>query len=285
MTEKFKAYGIPSMVVHGDTNPAERVAATQRLRDLEVNVLFTCDLFNEGIDLPFVDTLLFLRPTSSATVFLQQMGRGLRLSPDKASCLILDFVGQHRREFRFDDVLSAVTGTPRGRLAREVEAEFPTLPAGCAIQLDRVAKQRILESLQQTLRGGEQRLAAELASAGPMTLSGFLEHSGRSLEQVYEAGGMTHLRRLAGHLPSCDDRDLNRRFRSVLHYDDPARLTVLRDPRSAAPIEQLLLGYQLFHESKDLFGPADWLGRLNADLIAEFGELVDRNGRIVGDPA
>lgn len=148
MAAKFNIYGIPSMVVHGDTASAERKAATQRLQEREVNVLFTCDLFNEGIDLPFVDTLLFLRPTSSATVFLQQMGRGLRLSPDKPSCLILDFVGQHRREFRFDDVLSAVTGTPRGRLAREVEAEFPTLPAGCVIQLDRVAKERILESLR-----------------------------------------------------------------------------------------------------------------------------------------
>ena len=134
-----------------------------------MNVLFTCDLFNEGIDLPFVDTLLFLRPTSSATVFLQQLGRGLRLSPDKSSCLILDFVGQHRREFRFDDVLSAVTGIPRGRLPKEVEAEFPTLPAGCVLQLDRVAKERILASLQQALRGGEQRLATELRAAGPMT--------------------------------------------------------------------------------------------------------------------
>jgi len=287
MTEKFRAYGIPSMVVHGDTNAAERAAATQRLRDREVNVLFTCDLFNEGIDLPFVDTLLFLRPTSSATVFLQQMGRGLRLSPDKPSCLILDFVGQHRREFRFDDVLSAVTGAPRGRLAREVEAEFPTLPAGCGIQLDRVAKQRILESLQQTLRGGERRLAAELRSAGPLTLSGFIEHTGRSLEQVYEAGGMTHLRRLAGQLPAGDDRDLNRRFRSLLHYDDPARLAVLRDPRSATPIEQLILGYQLFHEANDLFGPADWLGRLNADLIRELGELADTlatRAHAVGSP-
>ena len=86
---------------------------------------------------------------------------------------------------------------------------------------------------------------------------------------------MTHLRRLAGHLPSGDDRDLNRRFRNLLHYDDPARLAVLRDPRSAAPIEQLLLGYQLFHEATDMFGPAGWLGRLNADLSAELGELAD----------
>jgi superfamily II DNA or RNA helicase/HKD family nuclease len=144
MADRFNRYGIPAMVVHGDTGTKDRAAATTRLRDREVNVLFTCDLFNEGIDLPFVDTLLFLRPTSSATVFLQQMGRGLRLSPDKPSCLILDFVGQHRREFRFDDVLSAVTGIPRGRLPKAVETDFPTLPAGCVMQLDHVAKDRIL---------------------------------------------------------------------------------------------------------------------------------------------
>ncbi len=275
MAARFNAYGIPSMVVHGETAAKERAAATTRLRDREVNVLFTCDLFNEGIDLPFVDTLLFLRPTSSATVFLQQMGRGLRLSPDKPSCLILDFVGQHRREFRFDDVLSAVTGIPRGRLPREVEAEFPTLPAGCVIQLDRVASARILASLRQALRGGEQRLAAELRAAGPMSLAAFLEHTGRTLEQVYDAGGMTHLRRLAGHLPLADDKDVNRRFQRLLHVDDPARLAVLRNPRQAAPLEQLMLGYQLFHEATDLFEPADGLARLGPELLAELSELAD----------
>jgi superfamily II DNA or RNA helicase/HKD family nuclease len=275
MSRKFNDYNIPSAVVYGDTPDAERKSATTRLRDREVNVLFTCDLFNEGIDLPFVDTLLFLRPTSSATVFLQQMGRGLRLSPDKPSCLILDFVGQHRREFRFDDVLSAVTGTPRGHLAKEVEAEFPTLPAGCVIQLDRVAKERILESLHRTLRGGEQRLAAELRAAGPMTIAAFLEHTGRSLEQIHEGGGMTHLRRVAGQLPPADDRALNRRFGRLLHIDDPARLAVLRNPRGAAPLEQLMLGYQLFHETTDLFEPAAWLDRLNLDLLTELAELAD----------
>ena len=275
MSRKFESYGIPSMVVHGETSPKERAAATTRLRDRDVNVLFTCDLFNEGIDLPFVDTLLFLRPTSSATVFLQQMGRGLRLSEGKPSCLILDFVGQHRREFRFDSVLSAVTGIPRGRLPREVEAEFPTLPAGCVIQLDRVAKERILRSLQQALRGGEQRLAAELRAAGPMTIARFLEHTGRTLGQIYDAGGMTHLRRLAGHLPPADDAALNRRFERLLHIDDPARLGVLRNPHAAAPLQQLMLGYQLFHEAADVFAPADWLPRLGPDLLAELSELAD----------
>jgi superfamily II DNA or RNA helicase/HKD family nuclease len=278
MAARFNGYGIPSMVVHGDSAAKDRAAATTRLKDREVNVLFTCDLFNEGIDLPFVDTLLFLRPTSSATVFLQQMGRGLRIDKDKASCLILDFVGQHRREFRFDDVLSAVTGIPRGRLAHEVEAEFPTLPAGCVIQLDRVARDRILDSLRQALRGGEQRLSAELRAAGPMTIAAFLEHTGRTLEQVYDAGGMTHLRRLAGHLPHADDAALNRRFRFLLHIDDPARLAVLREPRAATPPQQLMLGYQLFHEATDLFEPGAWLDRLNHDLLTELRELADALG-------
>ncbi|HET7291526.1 MAG TPA: DUF3427 domain-containing protein [Vicinamibacteria bacterium] len=278
MATKFSGYGIPAMVVHGDTAHGERVAATARLRDREVNVLFTCDLFNEGIDLPFVDTLLFLRPTSSATVFLQQMGRGLRLSPDKTSCLILDFVGQHRREFRFDHVLSAVTGALRGRLARELEAEFPTLPAGCVIQLDRVAKERILDSLRQTLAGGEQRLAAELRAAGELSIAAFLEQSGRTLEQIYDAGGMTHLRRMAGQLPPWDDRALNRRFARLLHVDDPLRLAALRNPREAEPLLQLMLGYQLFHEPEDRFEPAAWLDRLGPELLKELGELADALG-------
>jgi hypothetical protein len=231
-----------------------------------------------GRPVPFVDTLLFLRPTSSATVFLQQMGRGLRLSPDKPSCLILDFVGQHRREFRFDSVLSAVTGIPRGRLTREVEADFPTLPAGCVIQLDRVAKARILHSLRQALGGGEQRLAEELRAAGLLRLVAFLEHSGRSLQQVYGAGGITHLRRLAGQLPASvdtDETDVNRRFERLLHIDDPARLKVIRSPASVPPVEQLMLGYQLFHEGAERFEPAEWLTRLSPPLLSELGELAD----------
>ena len=65
-------------------------------------MLFAADLFNEGLDLPDVDTVLFLRPTESATVFLQQLGRGLRRTRDKAVLTVLDFVGHHRKEFRFD---------------------------------------------------------------------------------------------------------------------------------------------------------------------------------------
>ena len=104
-------------------------------------MLFTVDLFNEGIDLPTIDTVLFLRPTESATVFLQQLGRGLRLAEDKPCLTVLDFIGAQHQEFRFDLRFRALTGSSRRGLADDVEHGFPTLPAGCHIELDRVAAQ------------------------------------------------------------------------------------------------------------------------------------------------
>ena len=85
-------------------NPAGRAGEGARpiSSPARVNVLFAVDLFNEGLDLPDVDTVLFLRPTESATIFLQQLGRGLRRTQTKAVLTVLDFVGYHRKEFRFD---------------------------------------------------------------------------------------------------------------------------------------------------------------------------------------
>lgn len=95
MTEAFNRAGLPAACITGGTNADERRAAPARLRKGELSVLVTVDLYNEGVDLPFVDTLLLLRPTQSPVVFQQQIGRGLRLHPGKDSCLVLDFVGQH----------------------------------------------------------------------------------------------------------------------------------------------------------------------------------------------
>ena len=110
MAEQFRAVGIPAVAVWGDSPTDERTGA---LRDLEagrVNVVFTVDLFNEGVDVPNVDTLLLLRPTESPTLFLQQLGRGCAGAHGKTLCTVLDFVGNHRREFRFDRRLRALLG-------------------------------------------------------------------------------------------------------------------------------------------------------------------------------
>jgi superfamily II DNA or RNA helicase len=228
MAAQLRAQGVPALAVHGDSDAAGRADAPRRLREREVNVLFTCDLYNEGVDLPFVDTLLLLRPTMSATLFMQQLGRGLRLDPasGKTSCLVLDFIGQHRQEFRFDGVLSALTGVPRTRLREAVLADFPFLPGGCSLQLDAVARDTILESLRTTL-GGPKRLAAELreftARVGrPVRLAEYLEESGRELDEVYGADhGWTTIRKLAGIAPDTDEatEDLSRRLGWLSHVD------------------------------------------------------------------
>jgi hypothetical protein len=243
MARRFTEAGIPSLAVYGEDPEGVRGDAPRRLRERAVNVLFTCDLYNEGIDLPYVDTLLFLRPTQSATVFLQQLGRGLRHYPGKPSCLVLDFIGQHRDEFRFDTILAAITGIPRARIRTSVEQGFPYLPSGCTLQLDAVAREEILRSLRATLAGA-RRLTAELrelAAERPPRLAEFLDQTGRELDDVYDAGGWTTLRRAAGLVAAERDEkeaaavdDLSRRLGFLRHVDEPERLRGYHDLLHAA---------------------------------------------------
>ena len=73
-----------------------------QLRRGESQTLFTVDLLNEGVDVPAIDTVLMLRPTDSATIFLQQLGRDLNRTEGKDVLTVLDFVGHQHQQFRFD---------------------------------------------------------------------------------------------------------------------------------------------------------------------------------------
>jgi len=173
-------------------------------------------------------TLLLLRPTSSPTVFLQQLGRGLRLHLGKSSCLVLDFIGQAHEQFRFDRTLTALTGLQRGQLRSAVEQGFPSLPSGCHLKLDKVSRQTILQNLKTALGGGTQRLARELracadAHGGSVTLAQFLDDTGRRIEDVYATGYFTALRRLAcvpALSPAPEEEMLGSRLGLLTHLDD-----------------------------------------------------------------
>ena len=102
MARVFREAGIASTAIWADSPDEERRSALEDLAARRINIVFSVDLFNEGIDIPAVDTLLLLRPTESPTLFLQQLGRGLRRSLGKTVCTVFDFVGHHRSEFRFD---------------------------------------------------------------------------------------------------------------------------------------------------------------------------------------
>lgn len=232
MAHRFNDAGIPARAVTSQTSRDDRKAALQALRDREVNALFTVDLFNEGIDVPEIDTVLFLRPTESATIFLQQLGRGLRLADDKPCLTVLDFIGNQHSEFRFDVRYRALTGISRRELANEIERGFPTLPAGCHIEFDRVAAEVVLQNIRSSLRIDWNGLAAELRRLGDCTLATFLEDTGLDLDDIYRRrrGGWAGLRRLAGldrYPEEPEDDQLARAIGRMLHLDDPERLGFL----------------------------------------------------------
>ena len=246
MAESFNRTGIPAKAVSGDTAPAEREQALRDLRSRKVNILFAADLYNEGLDLPDVDTVLFLRPTESATVFLQQLGRGLRRTQDKAVLTVLDFVGYHRKEFKFGPKLQALTGSTRSGLAKDIEKGFPFLPAGCQIVMDRQSQAIVLENIRTQLSNRWSQIVAELRSYGDHELGSFLEESGVELSDILRRGShsWTKLRRDAG-MPNRGGSPLEdkllKRIRAFAHVDDKERAESYRRLLSddAPPFEKL----------------------------------------------
>jgi hypothetical protein len=236
MADRFNKVGIPSVAVTSATDRNAREQALKDLRDRKINAVFTVDLFNEGVDVPQIDTVLFLRPTESATVFLQQLGRGLRFADDKPCLTVLDFVGRQNINFRFDLRYRALTGDSPRQLERDVNDGFPTLPAGCHIDLDREVSKLVLENLKQAINANKRAIVAELRSLAEKSLAEFLEETGLELEDLYSGsrGGWVGLRREAGleqRLPQDpkDDRSLASAIGRMLHIDDPERIAFLRD--------------------------------------------------------
>ncbi len=232
MAEQFTSLGLPSVAVSGESSRDERKAALRDLDSGTIRAVFTVDLFNEGIDVPDVDTILLLRPTDSATLFLQQLGRGLRKAPGKTVCTVLDFVGTHRKEFRFDRRFRALLGGSRLDVERQVRRGFPFLPAGCHLELDAVAQEIVLRSIREALPSGWRERCAELRTLGDVTLGEYLDETGIELEDVYRGNhSWSEMRRTAG-LPTApsgpNEAALLRAVGRLLHVDDNERIDAYR---------------------------------------------------------
>ena len=280
MASRFAGFGYPAVALDAGTRRDERRAALARLRRGELRAVFAVDLFNEGVDLPEVDTVLMLRPTESATVFLQQLGRGLRWAEGKRVLTVLDLVGQVRREYRYDVRYRALLGGTRHQLQRAVQAGFPLLPPGCALKLDRIAKEAVLRNLREAVHGARGRLADDLSALGHKApLAEFMGEAGVELEEIYARPGAGHcfveLRRRAGfdrstRAPASAD-PLLRTIGRLLHVDDHERLDAWRaileanrpEPESRLQGRRNRLGLMLF---------AVLGGRLRP--IAEFDRII-----------
>lgn len=288
MADRFVAAGVPARAVSADTATAERQAALKDLRERRINVLFAVDLFNEGLDIPEVDTVLFLRPTESATVFLQQLGRGLRLTEGKTVLTALDFVGHQRREFRFDQRFRALTGLGRKQLMRQVEQGFPFLPSGSQIVLDSVSQELVLQNIRQQLAPRWAALVSEVRAHPNDELGSYLDDSGRGLEDVLRTGrSWTTLCRDAGKpigAPGPRERELIKRVRALAHVDDRRRraayLAILngdarRDNRSDERLAEMLF-FSLFPDGGRFDSVAAGLAALkNEPVVDEMRQVID----------
>jgi superfamily II DNA or RNA helicase len=305
MAQRFNEAGIPSASITSATAEADRKGALTALRERRVNCLFTVDLFNEGVNLPEIDTVLLLRPTESATIFLQQIGRGLRLADEKPCLTVLDFIGVQAKGFRFDLRYRSLSGVSRQGLVREIEHGFPTLPAGCHVSLDPVAAQNVLQNIRESLSLNWRGLVAEVmtvAKGDDLTLNQFLDNTGVEPEDIYRPGkgGWPQLKRDAGLMvpdPANLETDvkLSRAIGRLLHTDDPERLLLwqrLRHVEEMSPRELRLA--QMLHVC--LLGgeaDADDTGSVLAGLrseesrvseLAELGSVLHERIRRVTQP-
>jgi hypothetical protein len=170
----------------------------RKFTNKEINYLFVVDIFNEGIDIPDIDTVLFLRPTESLTVFLQQLGRGLRLAEGKDCLTVLDFVGNSRPEYDFEGKFRALVGKTNTSIQKEIEDDFPHLPLGCTIILEKKAKNVILDNIKNATSLNRNQLLIKIRNykhqtALPLSLGNFSAFYHIPLQLIYKKGNWKRL--------------------------------------------------------------------------------------------
>jgi superfamily II DNA or RNA helicase len=202
MAEHFNERGISSIYLISESPDEERNTAKKRLINGEIRFIFVVDIYNEGVDIPEVNTVLFLRPTESLTIFLQQLGRGLRLAEGKECLTVLDFIGQANKKYNFEEKFAALLSNTTHSVQREIKDGFLSVPKGCYVQLERKAKEYILDNIRSSL-GIKAGLVAHIetfeADTGkPLTLANFVDHYHFDPRRLYQRASFSRLCVLAG---------------------------------------------------------------------------------------
>ena len=198
MAEEFRRVGLKAAYLTSD-NDVERLSLNKQLAKGEINYLFVVDIFNEGVDIPAVDTVLFLRPTESLTIFLQQLGRGLRLYPGKQQLTVFDFVAQLNQKYDFASRFRSLLTRTDKSVVDQVKNGFTLLPHGCTIHMEEKAQEYVLQNIKAAIYN-KARLVKELRTyTHTPTLAEFIENNGQDVRLIYKGGSCwSSLKREAG---------------------------------------------------------------------------------------
>ena len=272
MARYFNEHGIPSMHLTGHSSDEERGSAKKDLVSGKYRFIFVVDIYNEGVDIPEVNTVLFLRPTESLTVFLQQLGRGLRLADDKECLTVLDFIGQANKKYNFEQKFAALLSNTEHSVERELKNGFVSVPKGCYIQLEKKAAKYILENIRASY-GNTAGLVSRIASFEedtglPLSLSSFLSYYHIDPRTMYKYSTFTQLCARAGsteHLPEPADEYMQKALLRLCTIDSRRWIGFLLDilPQigsididSLPPIEQNMM--QMFYITMWLRSAENW---------------------------
>ncbi len=205
MSRYFNSHNIPAMSLTGQSSEEEREGAKKRLISGEVRFIFVVDIYNEGVDIPEVNTVLFLRPTESLTVFLQQLGRGLRLAEGKDCLTVLDFIGQANQKYKFEEKFSALLSHTEKGVASQIKDGFVAVPKGCYIQLEEIASRYILENINSTYGRAASfinKISTFTEDTGKeLTLGNFLDYYHVDARSLYRFDSFSRLCARAGVVP------------------------------------------------------------------------------------
>ncbi|MBQ8760979.1 MAG: DUF3427 domain-containing protein [Bacteroidales bacterium] len=277
MAEQLRKYGFNAQSLTSETSDEKRKQLARDLRDGTLHYLCVVDIFNEGVDIPEVDTVLFLRPTESLTIFLQQLGRGLRLSAGKTELTVLDFVAQANKKYDFASRFRALTLQPEKNIQKQIKDGFSFLPLGCSIVMEKKARQYILDNIQSAIYN-KTRLIREIGSYHTTpTLSQFLENNGQDIRIIYQGSNCwSSLKRSAGRVSYAIDtvsKRLERGMANLIHHNTTSYLNFIKDFIDGEPVHlleanktyALMLYYALYQ---------DRIGKTEFNSINEALELI-----------
>lgn len=284
MAKKFNEVGVPSSAITSAISSEERKQIMADFRSGLKKAIFAVDIFNEGVDIPDVNTLLMLRPTESATVFIQQLGRGLRKSNSKNCLTVLDFVGNQNKNFRFDQKYGKLLGVGRKKLIDAVEADFPYLPSGCHFELDKVSREQVLENLKTLLKFNKGYFVNDIRNMGNKSLGEYLDSSDVEITDLYRNGrSFTLLKQMVFEPDKAIDQidtDLSKAIGRALHIDDADRINAYSQIITSGKVDpedpySMMFGRLLFHSTVNKENLIEKIEKARqSEVLYELGEVL-----------